>query len=110
MCRLLLESRGHVVEALTSGERALVAFARFAPQLVIVDYALGGGMTGVQLVARLRQRYASTVPIILISAHEQMATRAFEAGIDAFITKPFVSTELLTAIDQLLAGEARHSA
>jgi DNA-binding response OmpR family regulator len=110
VCKLLLESRGHVVEAVTSGERALARLPKFAPGVLVVDEYLGDGMSGMDLARRVRQKLAPTLPIVMIGGERESQTLALEAGIDAFVAKPFISSELMAAIDSLLAGEAHPAA
>jgi len=50
-----------------------------APELLIVDYRLGGASTGVDVIAALRARFGAGLPAIvvtgsLLSSHEQEAT------------------------------------
>jgi DNA-binding response OmpR family regulator len=96
--------------AATSGEQALAELRRFAPNLIVVDDRLADEISGVELVAYLRQRLQLTLPIIMIAGQRETEMAGFEAGIDAFVAKPFISTDLITAIDNLLSGEARHFA
>jgi len=50
-----------------------------APELLIVDYRLGGASTGVDVIAALRARFGAELPAIvvtgsLLSSHEKEAT------------------------------------
>ncbi|MBI3437672.1 MAG: response regulator [Proteobacteria bacterium] len=81
--------------------------------LVITDVRMPG-MTGLELVARLKQLGVS-LPIIVLTGHADvaMAVEAMKAGVADFLEKPFDDAALLTAIDaarQRLQGDAGRQA
>ncbi len=94
---------GHKVLSATSGPEALDALGDTAPDVAILDIGLPL-MTGFELFAELRKREAmETLPVIFLSARVQQdsidAGRALGA---TYLTKPFVASALLTAIDKAL--------
>jgi signal transduction histidine kinase/ActR/RegA family two-component response regulator len=68
MSRLLQGWQCHVVTA-ASGEEALSRFAAVgrAPDLIISDYRLANGRTGLQAIDRLRGGLGKSIPALLIS-------------------------------------------
>lgn len=76
--RLVLEAAGHDVVEASSGEQALAELADARPDLIILDHALGEGLTGVETALRLRAG-GHTGPIVLFSGvlPQALAARRF---------------------------------
>jgi DNA-binding NarL/FixJ family response regulator len=71
---------------------------------VVLDISLGqrSGLEVLQEVKKLRPK----LPVLILSMHaeEQYARRAFKAGAAGYITKDSSRTELVTALNKVLAG------
>jgi DNA-binding response OmpR family regulator len=97
MLRLLFEDEGFVVEEASTAETGLQAFAAQRPDLVVLDLRLPG-MHGFDALRALRRE--SDLPIVIVSAqvdsHDIVA--GLEAGADDYVTKPFVSKELIARV------------
>lgn len=87
-----------------SGEDALELLDEAAPDLVLVDTSLGK-MSGIDLVARIRERW-SDLPCLMLSGHgqETYVKQALGAGANGYVLKGDPS-ELPRAIEQVLEGE-----
>ena len=88
-----------VITAAT-GDDALLLAERFRPRIVLLDVMLPG-MDGYDICRRLRgMPDLADARIIMVTAKAMPSERArgFEAGADAYITKPFDEAELLAAI------------
>lgn len=75
------------------------------PDLVLLDWMLPGGSSGIELCQRLKNDETLThIPIILISAKgtEDNKIHGLDAGADDYITKPFSMRELLSRIKAVL--------
>lgn len=86
-------------------ESALVAINRDEPFDVIVCDFMLPGISGIDLVERLRADPRTTgVPILMISGHTNYAMdgRAKSAGANLFLNKPFTISQLRTSINSLL--------
>ena len=91
---------GHKVLSATSGQQALEALGETPPDVAILDVGLPM-MTGFELLTELRKREGmDAVPAIFLSARVQQesidAGRALGA---TYLTKPFVATALIAAVD-----------
>jgi len=86
-------------------ESALVRARDRKPYDVIICDFMLPGMSGLELVQRLRaNRETEKVPILMISAHTNygMDERAKAAGANAFLNKPFTLSQLRSALNGLL--------
>jgi DNA-binding response OmpR family regulator len=99
---MLLEEHGHEVFGLTDAHRAFEVAVREQPDLVIVDWALDG-LTGEDLFRQLRGHPATAkVPVLMISALEDVKERARLLGAEGTLAKPFGEDELIGAVDRLV--------
>ena len=75
------------------------------PHLVLLDLMLPG-TDGIELMQELRS--LADVPFMFLSAYgqEDVVARAFDAGADDYVIKPFSSTELLARIRAALRRRA----
>ncbi|RMD81685.1 MAG: response regulator [Chloroflexi bacterium] len=100
----VLEQHGYTVVTAADGEQALRRLEQFAVDLVVTDLTMPR-MDGIELVRAIRadERYA-VLPIIMITASpkEQDEVKATGVGVNAFLTKPFDSDDLVGAIDRLM--------
>lgn len=97
--RMLLEDAGHSVTCYRHGEEALAALlaAEQPPDVVLADLIMPG-MSGVDLINALRQKYPD-MPIVLCSGHVEAALSAEVRNADAaaFVKKP-IDPEALLAL------------
>lgn len=86
-------------------ESALVVLERNGPfDVIICDYMLPG-ISGIDLVERLRGKESTRdIPVLMISGHKNYAMdgRAKDAGANLFLNKPFTVSQLRTAVHQLI--------
>lgn len=74
---------------------------------VLIDINLGGGPSGLDLLAALRTHPAyRTVPMAAVTAYALPGDRErfLAAGFDAYLSKPFTADDLLAVLAQLLPG------
>lgn len=92
-----------VIAAVASGEEALALCAEEKPDLVLMDVQLQGALTGIETAGRLRESYA--IPSVLLTAHYDPATLAAaqQAGIFAYLIKPYDQRELCATLTTALA-------
>ncbi len=97
-----LTGYGYRVTAVANGQEALTAVAQQAPDLVLLDIALGTPPDGLEVCRRLREW--SKTPIIMLSVRgeEQTKVKALDVGADDYLTKPFGMEELRARIQAVL--------
>jgi two-component system, OmpR family, KDP operon response regulator KdpE len=95
--RVVLHGAGFEVDATRTAAGALDSGAVRLPAAAIIELVLPDG-DGVELCRRLREW--SAMPVILLSAvcDEEQLVRAFEAGADDYVTKPFRPRELVARL------------
>lgn len=92
-------------------QQALEMIIDLQPDLVLLDWMLPGGSSGIELCQRLKNdEQFATLPIILISAKgtEDNKIHGLDAGADDYITKPFSVRELLSRIKAVLRRSKIH--
>lgn len=101
-----LELDGYDVVTAEDGAEAVEKAAEFKPDLVILDIMMPR-MDGWAALQELKgQPETATVPVIFLSAKAQQddVRRGYDAGAAEYLTKPFDPSELLSIIEQILAG------
>ncbi|PYS94332.1 MAG: DNA-binding response regulator [Acidobacteria bacterium] len=90
-------------EASTAQEALKLARAQ-AWDVAILDLSLGG-RSGLEVLKELKQT-RPRLPVLILSMHseEQYARRAFKAGAAGYITKDSPRTELVKAVNKVIAG------
>ena len=107
-----LRAAGHQVVAVTRGEDALELTDRQQFDLVVLDVMMPG-MSGIELLARLRENTATRdLPVLLLSALTEGSDRVkgLQAGAADYLCKPFLPDELVLRVNRALATSPRHSA
>jgi len=88
----VLIQEGYEVRAALSGELAIESVASKPPALILLDISMPPGLDGYEVCKHLKSRAASKdIPIIFTSALDEPSdkVRAFQAGGQDFISKPF---------------------
>jgi response regulator NasT len=97
--RTILEARGFDVVGEASDGRQAVALAReLEPDLAIMDVR----MPELDGIDAAREIYARRpLPVVLLTAygHDELVARATEAGVFAYLVKPFREQDLVPAIE-----------
>ena len=104
MLKTIVQNEGHQVVEAKDGISALELYFLDKPDLVMLDLVMDG-MYGLEVLAKLLQM-DSSVRVIIASADIQKWTReeAITAGAKAFVNKPFVSDNVLSAVNTVLRG------
>jgi two-component system CheB/CheR fusion protein len=101
-----LGEAGHRVLAVADGLAALDAVheGRLAPDLILADYNLPGGMHGLRLAAKLRQTRTGRTPAIILTGDISTETLRTIAAEDCLsLHKPVKLSALIACVDEALA-------
>jgi len=102
--QFLLQQAGHDVLIARDGEEALRLSREAKPDLIVLDIMLPL-VDGFEVCHRVREDPAlRDVKILVLTArgrHTEIA-RGLATGADAYMTKPFATRDLLTAVTELL--------
>jgi signal transduction histidine kinase/CheY-like chemotaxis protein len=106
--RSLLTGWGHHVLAAGSGDdmMACAAACLQRPDVIVCDYRLRGGETGVEVIERLRAEYNHDIPALLITGDTapDRLTEAARSGL-LLLHKPVANGRLRAAVNNLLRAE-----
>jgi len=100
-----LESAGHEVTSVFDGEDALARAVADKPDLIVLDWMLPR-RNGLEVRRSVRSTAAlAETRILMLTARAQEidVERAFAAGAEEYITKPFSPRELLLRVTALLS-------
>jgi DNA-binding response OmpR family regulator len=99
-----LTQAGYAVEAVTDGISAWEAFVAEPPQLAVLDVMMPG-LSGIDVLRKIRESEFPTVPVLLLSAksRDSDVDTGFAVGADDYVIKPFSPRELLHRVNGMLA-------
>ena len=87
-----------------NGEDALSHLDNFMPDFIIFDWMIPG-LSGLEVLRRIRNKQEyKNLPILMLTAKnsEQDKIISFESGLDDYITKPFLPSELIARVKAIL--------
>jgi CheY-like chemotaxis protein len=98
-----------VVSVASDGRDAVAALERGAFDLILMDVQMPD-MDGFEATAAIRSKEKLSgghIPIIAMTAHALKGDqeRCLAAGMDAYLSKPIRTTELLAAIESMLKND-----
>jgi len=104
LCELVgeyLTREGFEVEAVHNGDKGLECALSSQPALVVLDIMLPG-MTGLEVLRRLRSE--SMMPVLILTARGDDVDRivGLEIGADDYLAKPFNPRELVARVRAIL--------
>jgi DNA-binding response OmpR family regulator len=107
---VVLREAGFDVSGARSGAEALTLLGEKGPDLVLLDFQLPGGPSGLEVCRRLRaDRATANVPIIVLTgqADEAVELSFLEAGADDYIRKHQFKAAILIARIQAVLRRSR---
>ncbi len=101
-----LERAGHDVRSAVDGIEGLELIRESKPDLVVLDWMMPR-LDGLGVVEQLAADEATRPRILMLTARNQQTDidRARAAGIDDFLVKPFLGSDLLAAVGALISPE-----
>ena len=105
LVRNTLSDAGYTPIVTGDPDEALHLIEQEKPHLILLDMVLPG-TDGIELMKRIPE--ITDAPVIFLSGHggDQIVARAFEAGADDYMVKPFSPTELAARIEAVLRRRA----
>jgi DNA-binding response OmpR family regulator len=103
LCRLNLQQRGHELLEAGDGSTALELARERRPDVIVLDLMMPG-MTGYDVLETLqRDEATSGIPVLVLTAKSLRADRVRSQGLgaSAFMTKPFLPSELCEMVESL---------
>lgn len=112
LLRIALEASGYKVWTAFEGKSALDIIKNAHPDLLILDIMMPK-VDGFELCRHLKlesHEYAH-IPIIMLTARAQQKDKeeSILVGADAYVTKPFDTTELINLIGDLINKSTAHA-
>lgn len=110
--RARLEAVRHldIVGEAGNAQEALTLAAREEPHLALMDVGMSG-MNGIALAGLFHERFPA-IRVLMLSMHDNLeyVTQAVRAGASGYVLKDSPATEIIQAIDAVLAGKTFFSA
>ncbi|MCF7823625.1 MAG: response regulator [Candidatus Marinimicrobia bacterium] len=99
---LLLKKLDYQVHSADSGEQALTLMKDKEVDLMLLDIALGPGISGIELgIILKKEKRLSKTPMIAVSAFSKDKFRKLKtAGFADYLAKPFTMNQLKTLLEQ----------
>ncbi|MDP3993414.1 MAG: response regulator [Candidatus Doudnabacteria bacterium] len=96
LIKTILESEGYAVWICDKGEMVLEKTKEISPALIFLDLWIPGEMDGAKVTRLLKaDEQTRNIPVVIVSAHNDLAEIAREVGAADFLAKPFDLKALL---------------
>ena len=101
----VLRGAGHTVETAGGGAEALALSRRFAPELLISDWALGTPPDGLELIDQMRTQRPG-LKVILMTAYSSTGLKAWADANRScgLLEKPFSLSDFRALVARILDG------
>jgi two-component system phosphate regulon response regulator PhoB len=112
LCRLNLQQRGHHLFEAPDGATALQLAQEQRPDVIVLDLMLPG-IDGYEVLEALRgDEEMARIPVLVLTAKSLRADRERSHGLgaSAFLTKPFLPSELCDLVETLVGAGPRDGA
>ena len=106
---IILVESGYESLLARNGQEALDLTREHVVHLALLDVAMPGGISGIEVTRRLRAEPATKgMPVLLLSAlaQERDVAAGLAAGADEYLIKPFEAAVLLERVRRLLGTDA----
>ncbi len=100
------------VDTASDGTEAMERTSKHEYDLIITDINLGEGINGIEAIRRIRNKQNHmNVPVIAATAYasSKIRNQCIEAGMDAFLLKPFMKMDLINTIEQVMGKLNRNN-
>jgi DNA-binding response OmpR family regulator len=93
----VLTEEGYLAYSAPDGAHALAVIARHLPALILLDMWMPG-LSGADLIARVRRSGLATMPIVLMTTVPREVAPLLVPGVITCLAKPFVLNDLLACV------------
>jgi CheY-like chemotaxis protein/anti-sigma regulatory factor (Ser/Thr protein kinase) len=102
VCAVLRKRTALTLTLARSGEEALAAVERETPDILVTDLLMPG-MTGMDLLAQVRERYPH-LPVVMMTGHgsEDVTAEALRRGAASYVPKRLLLRDLAETIEKVL--------
>ena len=107
LARVMLERSGWQIVEAHSTDEAQQVLQTTTPDVILMDVGLPG-RDGLSLTSELKaEPETRAIPIVALTAHAMQSDRdrAYAAGCDGYVSKPFKAQQLRDEIARVLAAE-----
>lgn len=100
--KIILEEKEYQVEVISNPKNIEKKISELAPQLILLDIWVAG-LHGADIVKLLHKNIATaSIPIILVSANNEVEKITKSCGATDFIAKPFDIDNLVAKVQQYI--------
>lgn len=109
LIKALLEMEGYKLFVSMNAENLIEMICTEKPDVILLDVQMKG-INGFEICKELKESILSkSIPVIIISAEDDLEKSARLCGADGYLSKPFSISELLIIINNILKGEPFNS-
>lgn len=110
MIHSLMTAEGYECLTAFDGISGFQTFETVQPDLIILDWNLPHGMSGIDVCTQIRHSPIADPYILMLTARTDDEDRldGFSSGVDDYMVKPFHPKELAVRVRALLRRELRH--
>ena len=108
LLNLLFRNEGYRTAAAGDGKQALALARATRPDLVVADYRLPNGLTGLQVIASVREAVSREIPAVILTGDVSTDTMREIARRGCVQRNKPVKAEELTHLIQFLLTQSRH--
>ncbi|MGN6436203.1 MAG: response regulator [Agriterribacter sp.] len=106
LVKLKLSTQGFLVALSLNGERVKAMALSDRPDIILLDVTMEGN-DGRDICKSLKEDgVTKDIPVILLSANDELKKIAEQCGADGYVAKPFDANSVKNKIDDLLTAKA----
>lgn len=97
---IVLIDKGHIVTSISNKEQLFKELEKELPDLIFLDLWISGS-EGTQITKELKLNLKTkNIPVVIVSALNDLEKHAIEAGADGYLEKPFEIEDLLGMVEK----------
>lgn len=97
-----MKAKGYTVGISTNAKNLWALLRRKLPDVLFLDIQMGG-VNGGELCQQIKKKKETAgIPIVMLSANDNVEEIAKQCGADGFVHKPFKTEKILQEIERIL--------